>query len=187
MGSLNQALAGKQVYLDVNIFIYALEGMEPWASLLRQAFTGMETGEWQAVTSELSLAESLVRPFQLGRQDLVQLYRAALSNRDCLRLVPLDASILVSAARLRALHGFKLPDAMHAATAQAQGFDILPARDVQLLKSEASVTAREKHAYKWAYRRIFPNLRNAGVRHVPRRFHYPRLLSDLRGLRCRGA
>ena len=127
MGSLNQALAGKQVYLDVNIFIYALEGMEPWASLLRQAFTGMETGEWQAVTSELSLAESLVRPFQLGRQDLVQLYRAALSNRDCLRLVPLDASILVSAARLRALHGFKLPDAMHAATAQAQGFDILPA------------------------------------------------------------
>lgn len=35
MGSLNQALAGKQVYLDVNIFIYALEGMEPWASLLR--------------------------------------------------------------------------------------------------------------------------------------------------------
>ncbi len=35
MGSLNQALAGKQVYLDVNIFIYALEGMGPWASLLR--------------------------------------------------------------------------------------------------------------------------------------------------------
>ncbi|MDD2534954.1 MAG: type II toxin-antitoxin system VapC family toxin [Macromonas bipunctata] len=129
MGSLNQALAGKQVYLDVNIFIYALEGMEPWASLLRQAFTGMETGEWQAVTSELSLAESLVRPFQLGRQDLVQLYRAALSNRDCLRLVPLDASILVSAARLRALHGFKLPDAMHAATAQAQGCQAILTND----------------------------------------------------------
>lgn len=129
MGSLNQVLAGKKVYLDVNIFIYALEGIDPWATMLSEAFAAMEAGEWQAVTSELSLAESLVRPFQLGRDDLVQLYRAALSSRRCLSLAPLDAETLVSAARLRALHGFKLPDAIHAATAQVQGCQALLTND----------------------------------------------------------
>lgn len=121
MGTLNQALAGHKVYLDVNVFIYALEGVEPWASLLREAFVSMEAGEWQAVTSELSLAESLVRPFQLGREDLAQVYKAALSPRDHFSLAPVNAPTLISAARLRARHNFKLPDAIHAATALAQG------------------------------------------------------------------
>ena len=69
MGSLNQALAGKQVYLDVNIFIYALEGMEPWASLLRQAFTGMETGEWQAVTQTERQASGFSPRFERSGRD----------------------------------------------------------------------------------------------------------------------
>lgn len=35
MGALGQALQGERVYLDANVFIYALEGVEPWASPLR--------------------------------------------------------------------------------------------------------------------------------------------------------
>lgn len=131
MGALSQALAGHKVYLDVNIFIYALEGVEPWASLLSEAFMSMETGKWQAVTSELSLAESLVRPFQPDREDLAQLYKAALSPRDHFSLAPVDAPTLISAARLRARHNFKLPDAIHAATALAQGCTALFAFDPQ--------------------------------------------------------
>lgn len=129
MGTLSQALEGHKVYLDVNVFIYALEGVEPWASLLGQAFAGMEAGEWQAITSELSLAESLVRPFQLGREDLAQLYKAALSPRNHFSLAPVDTPTLVSAARLRARHGFKLPDAIHAATALAQGCTVFLTND----------------------------------------------------------
>lgn len=121
MGTISQSLFGQKVYIDVNVFIYLLEGVEPWASSVQKMLLGMEAGNWQAVTSELSLAESLVRPFQLDRQDLVQLYKAALSPRDHLSVVPVDASTLVSAARLRAKHGFKLPDAIHAATALEQG------------------------------------------------------------------
>ena len=121
MGALTQALAGNKVYLDINIFIYALEGVEPWATPIGQAFAGMEAGEWHAVTSELSLAEGLVRPYQRGREDLVQLYKTALSPRGYFSRAPVDAATLISAARLRALHDFKLPDAIHAATALAQG------------------------------------------------------------------
>lgn len=137
MGTLRQALAGQKVYLDVNVFIYALEGTAPWADLLGPAFAGMEAGEWQAITSELSLAESLVRPFQLGRDDLVQLYKAALSPRAHFRLLPVDASTLISAARLRAIHGFKLPDAVHAATALASGCTALLTNDAGFRRTPA--------------------------------------------------
>lgn len=129
MDALRRALAGQKVYLDVNVFIYALEGAAPWSSMLGPVFAAMEAGEWQAVTSELSLAECLVRPFQLGRDDLVQLYKAALSPQAHFGLLPVDAPTLVSAARLRAAHGFKLPDALHAATALASGCTALLTND----------------------------------------------------------
>ncbi|MDZ4187959.1 MAG: type II toxin-antitoxin system VapC family toxin [Hydrogenophaga sp.] len=121
MGTLSQSLFGQKVYIDVNVFIYLLEGVEPWASSVQKMLMGMEAGNWQAVTSELSLAESLVKPFQLDREDLAQLYKEALSPRDHFSLAPVDSATLISAARLRALHGFKLPDAIHAATALTQG------------------------------------------------------------------
>lgn len=59
MGSLRQALCGHRVYLDANIFIYALEGVTPWAESLHDVFTGLEAGDLTAVTSGLSLAERL--------------------------------------------------------------------------------------------------------------------------------
>lgn len=121
MGSLSHAIQGQKVYLDANIFIYALEGIEPWATCLAEVFASLEAGKWQAVTSSLSIAECLVKPFDLSREDLVQLYRTAFSPRPHLTIVPLREEILVSAARLRGLHKFKLPDALHISTALDQG------------------------------------------------------------------
>ena len=135
MGSLSEELQGQKVYLDANIFIYALEGVEPWAVILRELFTSLEAGEWQAVTSSLSVAECLVRPFALSREDLVQLYRAALSPRTHLTIAPLHEEILVSAARLRAQLKFKLPDALHVATALDQGCTAMLTNDAGFRKT----------------------------------------------------
>lgn len=135
MGSLSEELQGQKVYLDVNIFIYALEGVEPWAVILREIVTSLEAGEWQAVTSILSVAECLVRPFALGRDDLVQLYRTALSPRPHLTIAPLHEEILVSAARLRAKLKFKLPDALHVATALDQGCTVMLTNDAGFRKT----------------------------------------------------
>lgn len=129
MGSLSQALKGQRVYLDANVFIYALEGVEPWADPLRDVFSGLESGALMAVTSCLSLAECLVRPFALAREDLVHMYRLALSQRPYLEIAPVHAEVLVSAARLRAQLGFKLPDAIHTATAIMHGCTALLTND----------------------------------------------------------
>lgn len=134
MGALSQTIKGQKVYLDTNIFIYALEGVEPSAAILREVFTSLEAGEWQAATSSLSIAECLVKPFGLGREDLVGLYRAALSQSDHLTLVPLNEEILIFAARLRAQHKFKLPDALHIATALNQGCTAMLTNDTGFRK-----------------------------------------------------
>lgn len=135
MESLSQELKGQKVYLDANIFIYALEGIQPWAIVLHEIFASLEAGEWQAVTSNLSVAECLVKPFDLGRDDLVQLYRTALSPRTHLTIASLHEEILVSAARLRAQLQFKLPDAIHAATALDQGCTAMMTNDAGFRKT----------------------------------------------------
>lgn len=134
MGTLGTKLKGQKVYLDANIFIYALEAMEPWAALLREAFAGLEAGEWRAVTSSLSIAECLVKPFNMERDDMVAAYRAALSPSQYLHIAPLHEEILVDAARLRARHKFKLPDALHIATALDEGCTAMLTNDAQFRK-----------------------------------------------------
>lgn len=56
-------LFGKTVYLDTNIFIYAVEqpgNMGHLAEFIQTLFTSIDRCEIQAITSELTLAETLV-------------------------------------------------------------------------------------------------------------------------------
>lgn len=70
-----------------------------------------------AVTSELTLAEVLVKPFQANQTELQQIYVETLQASDSLTMVPISRTALIEAARLRAQHAsLKLPDAIHAAT-----------------------------------------------------------------------
>jgi predicted nucleic acid-binding protein len=61
MGELNSQL-GRRVYLDTNIIIYAVEGYENHAARIKLVLRGMTEGEITAVTSDLTLAEVLVKP-----------------------------------------------------------------------------------------------------------------------------
>ncbi|MBR8827776.1 MAG: PIN domain-containing protein [Gomphosphaeria aponina SAG 52.96 = DSM 107014] len=117
MGILD-AISGYRVYLDTNIWIYALEGYPAFRDNLTQLFQHIDLGDLMAFTSELSLAEALVKPLQ--NQDLVQeeIYKQAISSRASLAVIPISREILIEAAQLRASVKLKLPDAIHAATAR---------------------------------------------------------------------
>jgi predicted nucleic acid-binding protein len=116
MGLLN-SLQGDRIYLDVNIWIYALEGYPNFRSDLAALFQAIDQGTLTAVTSELALAEALVKPLQDQNQTAQQLYQKAIANRPNVEVIPIDRSILITAAQLRATTKLKLPDAIHAATA----------------------------------------------------------------------
>ena len=115
------ALRGARVYLDANVFIYAVEHSPEHAAFLDGLFDLLEAGEVVAVTSELTLAEVLAKPFEEGRTDLARLYEEMVASSAWLSVMPVERAILVSAARLGPELGLKLPDAIHVASAAASG------------------------------------------------------------------
>lgn len=112
----------KNVYLDANIFIYLLEGYAEFASVLLQLVDLIDAGKVQAFTSELSLAETLVKPIMDGNLNLQHLYETTIQTSASLQVCPLTRDILMLAAKLRAKSkkssSIRLPDAIHIATAQ---------------------------------------------------------------------
>jgi len=118
MGSLN-TLTGDRVYLDANLFIYAMEGLPPVVARLTALFQRFDRGELHAVTSELTLAEVLVKPLRDGRLDVRDQYELMIRSSNALTVAPVSREVLLAAASLRATSNLKLPDAIHAATAFA--------------------------------------------------------------------
>jgi predicted nucleic acid-binding protein len=112
-------LAGRHLYLDANLFIYAVERHPDYLTRLDRLFALIDAGENTASTSEITLAECLVKPFADRDLDRQQLFQAAISPRPNFAVIPISRPILVHAAQLRALHKPRLPDAIHLATAIA--------------------------------------------------------------------
>jgi predicted nucleic acid-binding protein len=120
MGSLT-TITGDRVYLDTNLFIYAMEGLSDVVTRLTALFQRFDRGELHAVTSELTLAECLVKPIRDGATAVRAQYERMLSSSPSLTVIPISRQILIDAATLRARGALKLPDAIHAATSLANG------------------------------------------------------------------
>ena len=143
MGSLT-AIAGRTVYLDANIVIYAVEEIQPHAPKLKELFDRFDRGELHAVTSELTLAEALVKPIRDQLPQVRAAYDRLLRQSAALTIAPVTRDVLTLAAELRAaVPALKLPDAIHAATSLLRGcttlltndarFETVPALPVLLL------------------------------------------------------
>ncbi len=126
-----KALFGQRVYLDANIFIYAYESHPRFIQEVTALFEATERGDIQAVTSELTLAEVLVRPIQNKNRAAQKAYKQAIQNSPHLVVCPMRADILIEAARLRATAQLTLPDAIHAATARISGCKAVVTNDAQ--------------------------------------------------------
>lgn len=59
-----ETLKGQRIYFDSNVIIYQLIGYQALQAQLAAVFGMVDEGECQAVTSELTLAEVLVRPMR---------------------------------------------------------------------------------------------------------------------------
>src|SRR5262245_64686788 len=116
MGNVSAQL-GQRVYADANIIIYAVEGFVAYLDQIRALMTAMNTGEIIVVTSELTLAEVLVKPLKDQNPAIQHAYKAFLAPTQVLEVVPISRDILEEAAQWRATTKLKLPDAIHLATA----------------------------------------------------------------------
>jgi len=138
MGKLNDLL-GQKIYLDTNIFIYALEQHPEYAPVVDRLFTLFDTAKATAFTSELALAECLVKPCADGNSDFQVRYQAAITTRPGLTVCPVSRSVLIRTAHIRAAHKVRLPDALHLATALETACDSFLTND-QLVKPIPGIT-----------------------------------------------
>ncbi len=124
--------ANQRVYIDVNVFIYALAGFEKYHALATALLTNIDNGVFAGVTSELTLAEAHVVPMKLQRPDLISKYETLLQARGSFQVVTVSRSVLRDAANQRAVLGRKLADAIHLATARATGCSFFLTADKSL-------------------------------------------------------
>ena len=130
---LTDALEGTRVYLDANVFIYALEGFPQYTPILGELFDALDAGLLQSATSELTVGEVLVKPFVDDNAELQATYEDALQNSSSLEIIPVSRQILIDAARLRATsESLRLPDAIHIATARGAGCRNLVTNDKRI-------------------------------------------------------
>ncbi|NJO66955.1 MAG: hypothetical protein HC832_05925 [Leptolyngbyaceae cyanobacterium RM1_405_57] len=80
MGLLT-ALQGDRIYFDTNVWIYAVESYPAFIQELLALLQSIDQGNQIAITSELSLAEVLVKPLQERNQTRQEAYKRAIVNR----------------------------------------------------------------------------------------------------------
>lgn len=131
MGWLD-ALRGETVGLDTSPLIYFIERHPVYAATLRPFFAAAERREFQLVTSLVTLLEVLVHPLRTGRDDLAREYRDILLRSANLRTIPVTEAVAEEAARLRAAHNLRTPDAIQLATAKTAGASWFMTNDTAL-------------------------------------------------------
>lgn len=109
------------VALDTAPLIYFVEEHPLYLPVVEPVFAAIDRGAVTAVTSAITLLETLVVPLRHAHEALARQYEALLTRSRGLVLVPLDLELLRAAARLRAATRMKTPDALQVAAALATG------------------------------------------------------------------
>jgi predicted nucleic acid-binding protein len=130
----------RRIGLDTSVFIYQLEANSRYLPLTDYIFSWLERPDSKAVTSTIAMTELLVQPCQLSDEQRVDEFYGLLSTYPNLDWIAPNLGIADLAARLRAIHRLKMPDALRAATAAHAGVTALITNDAVLERVHAFAT-----------------------------------------------
>ena len=107
----------RKIALDTSVFIYQFEANPKYLPLTDRIFAWLESRDSQAVTSTVTMTELLVQPYRDSDRRRVREFYGLLSTYPNLEWIAPNLEIADIAARLRAVHRMRTPDALLAATA----------------------------------------------------------------------
>lgn len=107
----------RKIALDTSVFIYQFEANPKYLPLTEPLFAWLERRDSQAVTSTVTMTELLVQPYRDSDRRRVREFYGLLSTYPNLEWIAPNLEIADIAARLRAVHRMRTPDALLAATA----------------------------------------------------------------------
>lgn len=113
---LTEKVKGKSVGVDTSIFIYFIEKSPDYNKFLRDFFKMNENGDFEIVTSTITLLELLVMPFKQSRLDLGDKYKKILEKSGHIELINLNPEIAEISAKIKAKNGIRTPDAIQIGT-----------------------------------------------------------------------
>lgn len=128
---------GSRILLDSVSIVYYLERNPRYFAAAAEWMERVNDGRLTAAASVLLLAEVLVPAYRARNPAAARQARAALERVPNLELVEVTAGVSDVAARLRAEHNLRTPDALHVATALREGAGWLVTNDRRLQRVEA--------------------------------------------------
>jgi predicted nucleic acid-binding protein len=117
-----------RIALDTSIFIYYLEDFPRYLNLAKEVFDWIGGPGHSTITSTVTMAELLVKPYRDEPVHADAIYGTFASHPRIEWIAP-DLLIAQTAAEIRAAHRLKIPDALQAATAVHAGASGLIAND----------------------------------------------------------
>ena len=119
-----------RVFWDTNLFVYLIEGTGARAeSVVALRRRMIERGD-ELLTSALTLGELLVKPVEMGDDELRDRYVRAMD--DGVTVLPFDARAALRFAAIRSDRSIRAPDAIQLACAAAGGTDLFITNDERL-------------------------------------------------------
>ena len=103
--------------IDTAPFIYYIEDVAPYADLLDPIFSLLENHALRAVTSTVTFAEILTKPFADKNFSLADEVKFTLHSFSSLSVASIDEKLAEAAALIRARYMIRLPDALQVAAA----------------------------------------------------------------------
>lgn len=123
----------KCIGLDSMCFIYHFAGHPEYLPLTEIMFGLIEKADILAVSSVISVIETLVAPEKQGRQLVVYEYEKSFRTLPNLTVVPIDWPQAKLAAKLRAIYaGLRTPDAIQIAACILAGAEAFLTNDKRL-------------------------------------------------------
>lgn len=135
----------RRIALDTSLFIYQLEANPRYLTLTDAVFSWVERTGHEAVTSTITMTELLVPSYRDHDEHRVDAFYSLLSTYPNLQWIAPDLEVADIAARMRAAHRLRTPDALQAATAiraQATGFVTNDPVFARILELETAVLDR---------------------------------------------
>ena len=128
------SLKGKIIGLDTMVFIYHFEENRVYSPLTFSIFENLEKGNFNGITSTLTLLEILVKPKKENNLLLTERYKLLFETFPNLQVKPLNENVADIASTLRANYNINTPDAIQVATSLETQADIFITNDKTLKK-----------------------------------------------------
>jgi predicted nucleic acid-binding protein len=134
-------MRGHKVYFDTNIIIYVINNTTEFVDVCVPFFTAIENGDIIGCSSDVTIAELLVKPMQTNDMLAISNIKAMFDVGGYFETFAHDRATFELAAHIRATKGLKFIDALHTATAISNGCSYIITNDKPLARKVTGVEA----------------------------------------------